>query len=272
MNIKNDLYSFCDTKNIGMAGLSGISPRANWIIKWLQDKGIDHRLDLWSENDRHYHNIEIPLIQGFENGIILLAHHDIVRPELDNINDNSASIINLLYLSIVLQELPINSINKNVTIVFTDCEERGGRGSQRLSDRINSNVFGKIDWALNLELTCKGQHWLLGDPGRDSKLVRTILTAIPNCEIAYTPYNDAMTLRSNGIDSVVVGILPLNDWDRLDYSIFGYCHTSRDVKGLENTDDMLEFINGLIKIIQIKENKIIKKIPTNQKRRQYGNY
>jgi len=263
-DIQKDLYDFCSKRNKSTAGKIGISTRAKWIIKWLQRHNIDCRVDFWTDIN-YYHNIEVPVVTGFDKGIILLAHHDIVKTELDNINDNSASIINLLYLILELKKV---DPQQNITIVFTDCEERGGKGSSRLADRINSGQFGKIDWALNLELTAVGGHWLVGEPNKDSALLRRVITAIPDCEIAWTPYNDAVTLRRADIDSVVVGILPkVQGTDRLDYSIFGYCHTANDKKGLENPQDMINFIEGLIKIIQLPDDEVIKKISTNQRKR-----
>ena len=78
---------------------------------------------------------------------MVVAHHDIANPSIDNANDNSASCINAIALKLLVPEL---------NVVLLDGEEHGGIGSQRLSEKINSGDFGSIEWVLNLELTGKG--------------------------------------------------------------------------------------------------------------------
>jgi hypothetical protein len=179
------------------------------------------------------------------------AHHDINNPYIDNANDNSASVINAIM---------VKKLRPEINVVLVDGEECGGLGSQRISKLINQNNFGKIDWVLNLELTGKGgKYFFIGDyPGVLSNHIKSIF----DCPIYKTPYNDSVTYRRNGIDSVVINpIPPLNEgqtsqvrWSEniyLDNSMLRNCHSERDSLSTINVDDMKEFVEDvLIKILE----------------------
>jgi Zn-dependent M28 family amino/carboxypeptidase len=177
---------------------------------------------------------------------MVVAHHDIVNPNIDNANDNSASVINAIMLK---------KLRPNINVVLLDGEESGGIGSQRVSEQINDGYFDKIDWVLNLELTGRGgKYFFIGDyPGELSNHIKSIF----DCPIVKTPYNDSVTFRKNGIDSVVINpIPPLNEgktssvkWDEqtyLDFSMLRNCHSERDTIDTINVDDMKEFVEEVV--------------------------
>jgi Zn-dependent M28 family amino/carboxypeptidase len=149
----------------------------------------------------------------------------------------------------------IKKLRPNINVVLLDGEESGGVGSQRVSEQINGGYFDKIDWVLNLELTGRGgKYFFIGDyPGELSTHIKSIF----DCPIVKTPYNDSVTFRKNGIDSVVINpIPPLNEgktssvkWDDqtyLDFSMLRNCHSERDTINTINVDDMKEFVEDIV--------------------------
>jgi Zn-dependent M28 family amino/carboxypeptidase len=170
---------------------------------------------------------------------MVVAHHDVNNHKIDNANDNSASVINAIM---------IKKLRPEINVVLLDGEECGGLGSQRLSEQINKGDFGDIEWVLNLELTGRGgKYFFIGDyPGELSTHIKSLF----DCPIVRTPYNDSVTFRKNGIDSVVINpIPPLNEgetscvkWDDetyLDFSMLRNCHSERDTIDTINVNDNL---------------------------------
>ena len=208
MSIYNKIYDFCKVKNKGGCHQNGStpSPRVLFLIELLKSEGIEYELDefisnnlnnYWNKPDDKEPNKFYNIILRGKSNRMVVAHHDIVNPNSDNANDNSASVINCI--SIKKQRPDIN-------VVLLDGEESGGIGSNRLGKQISEGEFGKIEWVLNLELTGKGgSHFFIGQyPGKlNDKIV-----SIFNCPIVSTPYNDAVTLRRYGIDSTVINPLP----------------------------------------------------------------
>lgn len=176
---------------------------------------------------------------------MVVAHHDIVNPYIDNANDNSASCINAIM---------IKKLMPHINIVLLDGEECGGIGSQRLSDQILNGEFNKIDWVLNLELTGKGgKHFFIGNyPGKLHDHIKSIF----DCPVVNTPFNDSVTLRRNGIDSCVINPLPpLKEgksnvkWDSdtyLDFSMLWNCHSKKDTIDTICPNDMKEFVEKVV--------------------------
>jgi hypothetical protein len=177
---------------------------------------------------------------------MVVAHHDIVNPNIDNANDNSASVINAIM---------IKKLMPKINVVLLDGEECGGLGSQRVSDQINDGYFNTIDWVLNLELTGRGgKYFFIGDyPGKLSNHIKSIF----DCPITNTPYNDSVTFRKNGIDSVVINPIPplnegktssvkWNDDTYLDFSMLYNCHSSKDTIDTIDINDMKEFVEDVV--------------------------
>jgi hypothetical protein len=240
------IYDLCKVKNLGSCYKNDPNeptPRVKFILDLLDSEGISYELDKF--NDKFYNII----LRGSSNRLVS-AHHDIVNPNSDNANDNSCSIIN----SIALKKLM-----PHIHVVLLDGEEVGGIGSQRVSDQINNGEFGTIDWVLNLELTgIGGENFFIGNyPGNLFNHIKSIF----DCPIFNTPYNDSVTFRKNGIDSVVINPLPISDGEDisdkvvyngniLDYTILFRCHSLDDSVDKINTKDMQDFVEKvLVKIL-----------------------
>lgn len=223
------------------------TPRVKFLIALLNEEGIEYILDKfeikkYDDSICFGYNI---ILKGTSNKMIV-AHHDIVNPNIDNANDNSASVINAIM---------IKKLKPETNVVLLDGEEVGGLGSEVISKKINDGYFGQIDWVLNLELTGKGgKYFFIGDyPGKLTNHIKSIF----DCPVYQTPYNDSVTFRLNGIDSVVINPIPpltegkvssvkWNENTYLDNSMLRNCHSDRDSLDTISTDDMKEFVEDVI--------------------------
>lgn len=239
----NRIYDFCKVRNEGniFQNSDFPTPRVQFLIDLIQSEGIDFELDKFKTSGTFGYNI---IMKG-DSDRMVVAHHDIVNPYIDNANDNSASCINAIM---------IKKLMPHINIVLLDGEECGGIGSQRLSDQILNGEFNKIDWVLNLELTGKGgKHFFIGNyPGKLHDHIKSIF----DCPVVNTPFNDSVTLRRNGIDSCVINPLPpLKEgksnvkWDSdtyLDFSMLWNCHSKKDTIDTICPNDMKEFVEKVV--------------------------
>lgn len=240
----NKIYDFCKVRNVGNVYKNSDipTPRVQFLIELLESENINYELDTFLVNDINCYNI---ILRGSSSRMVV-AHHDIVNANIDNANDNSASVINAI---------SIKKLMPQINVVILDGEEVGGFGSQRCSDMINSGDFGQIDWVLNLELTGKGgKYFFIGDyPGRLTDHIKSIF----NCPVVKTPYNDSVTFRANGIDSCVINPLPpLTEnkksrvsWDKntfLDFDLLFNCHRETDSISSIDVNDMKEFVEDVV--------------------------
>lgn len=246
----NKIYDFCKIRNSGgvYQNTNQPTPRVSFILNLLKSEGIEYELDAFplfvgedEESDPKGFNI---ILKGTSNRMVI-AHHDVANPKIDNANDNSASVINAIM---------IKKLRPDINVVINDGEEVGGLGSQRISNRIKAGDFGKIDWVLNLELTGSGgKYFFIGDyPGKLTNHIKSLF----DCPIVSTPYNDTVTIRKNNIDSVVINSLPIlsegkksnikYDNNYLDYSMLFNCHSNRDSIDTINPKDMKEFTEEVI--------------------------
>jgi hypothetical protein len=240
----NKIYDFCKVRNLGgtYSNSNEPTPRVQFIMQLLESEGIDYELDTYQSRGNTCFNI---ILKGDSNRMVV-AHHDIVNPNIDNANDNSASVINAIM---------IKKLMPHINVVLLDGEECGGLGSQRTSEQINDGYFGQIDWVLNLELTGKGgKYFFIGNyPGKLSDHIKSIF----DCPITNTPYNDSVTFRRNGIDSVVINPIPplnegktssvkWNDDTYLDFSMLYNCHSYKDTIDTIDINDMKEFVEDVV--------------------------
>lgn len=240
----NKIYDFCKVRNLGGVYSNGDkpTPRVEFLMNLLESEGIDYELDTYQSRGNTCFNL---ILKG-DSDRMVVAHHDIVNPNIDNANDNSASVINAIM---------IKKLMPHINVVILDGEECGGLGSQRVSDQINDGYFNTIDWVLNLELTGKGgKYFFIGNyPGKLSDHIKSIF----DCPITNTPYNDSVTFRKNGIDSVVINPIPplnegktssvkWNDTTYLDFSMLYNCHSSKDTIDTIDINDMKEFTENVV--------------------------
>jgi len=253
----NKIYDFCKVRNLGgiyKNSLDSPPPRVQFLTDLLTEEGIDFVLDKFEFISDKFEFKRYNDVRSVGYNIILkgtskkmvVAHHDIANPNIDNANDNSASIINAIM---------VKKLRPEINVVLLDGEESSGLGSQNISDKINDGYFGEIDWVLNLELTGKGgKYFFIGDyPGKLTDHIKSIF----ECPIYRTPYNDSVTFRKNGIDSVVINPMPpLNEGKKstvkwsdgiyLDNSMLGNCHSDRDTIDTIDVNDMKEFVEEVV--------------------------
>lgn len=279
MSIYNKIYDFCKVRNVGTIFKNdphSPPPRVKFLMNLLDEEGIEYELDKFpvevykfpkfdwrkylkfdisdidpefeNEYDEEEESSEVYgynlILKGSSNRMVC-AHADIVNPNIDNANDNSASCINII---------AIKKLMPSINAIILDGEEVGGKGSQRLSDKINGGYFGSIEWVLNLELTGKGgKYFFIGNyPGKLFDHIKSIF----DCPVVETPYNDSVTLRKNGIDSVVINpIPPLPEGEKsnvkygdkyLDFSMLFHCHNAKDTVATIDPNDMKEFVEDVV--------------------------
>lgn len=241
--IYNEIYDFCKVRNLGSIRKndpSEITPRVKFLITLLEKESIDYEIDRFEYSLTTGYNI---ILKG-DSDKMVVAHHDIVNPDIDNANDNSASVINAI---------AIKKLLPNMNVVLLDGEECGGVGSQQLSEKINSGYFGEIKWVLNLELTGKGgQYFFIGDyPGELSNHIKSLF----DCPTVSTPFNDSVIFRKNGIDSCVINPLPIinektnvkwNEETYLDFNMLYNCHNKKDTIETIDVNDMKDFVENIV--------------------------
>lgn len=244
------IYDFCKVRNLGTVydnDPETPTPRVQFLMDLLESEGVEYELDKfetsggWFSKKGVGYNI---ILKGNSNRMVV-AHHDVNNPNIDNANDNSASVINAIM---------VKKLMPHIHVVLLDGEEFGGLGSQRVSDQINEGYYGDIDWVLNLELSGKGgKHFFIGDyPGP----LHDRILELFNCPVVRTPYNDSVTIRKNGIDSCVINPLPpltegkssvkWNDSTYLDYNMLFNCHSSKDTVDTIDPKDMKEFVEDVV--------------------------
>ncbi len=240
----NKIYDFCKVRNLGTIyknSPDNPTPRILFLIDLLESEKIPYQIDTFKVSGTTGYNI---ILKGTSNRMVV-AHHDIVNPNIDNANDNSASVVNAIMIKKLIPQ---------INVVLLDGEECGGLGSQRVSDQIKEGYFGDIEWVLNLELTGSGgKHFFIGNyPGKLHDRIKSIF----NCPVVSTPFNDSVIFRRNGIDSCVINPLPpLNegtsnvkwsDGTYLDYSLLFNCHSKSDTIDTINVNDMKEFVEEVV--------------------------
>jgi len=240
----NKIYDFCKVRNEGTIydnHSQNPPPRVQFLMDLLDSEGIAYELDRFYTSQVTGYNL---ILQGTSNRMVV-AHHDVSNPKIDNANDNSASVINAIMIKKLLPTM---------NVILLDGEEVGGIGSNRASEQINEGKFGDIEWVLNLELSGKGgKHFFIGDyPGPLTNHIKILF----DCPIVRTPFNDSVTFRRNGIDSVVINPLPpvlegktnvkWDDETYLDYSMLFHCHSTKDTVATIDPADMKEFVEDVV--------------------------
>jgi hypothetical protein len=237
------IYDFCKIRNEGPIRYNDPQIPTNrviFLLKLLKSESIPYELDIFPYRDTSAYNL---ILKGSSSKMVV-AHHDIVNPDIDNANDNSASVINAIMIKKLMPEM---------NVILLDGEEYGGVGSQRVSNQIKSGYFGKIDWVLNLELTGKGgKYFFIGDyPGPLTNHIKSLF----DCPVVRTPFNDSVIFRKNGIDSCVINPLPPVDkntqvkWNETTYLQFDLlfnCHSPKDTIDTIDPKDMQEFVEEVV--------------------------
>ncbi len=240
--ILESLAPFCQEKNLGNATLNTEepTPRVKFLLSLLDELEIPYELDSFLVRETTYHNI---ILRGTSNRMVI-AHHDIVNPDSDNANDNSASVINAIYLKSLVPDL---------NVVLTDGEEVGFIGANHLAKQILCGDFGDIEWVLNVELSGKGgKNFMIGS--HQGKLTEHIL-GIFDAPVVQTPPSDCYAISKYGIDTNVINPLPMllegesgiKQGDSfLDNSSWYLCHSKADSLDKVSLKDMNEFVTEVL--------------------------
>lgn len=272
------LRNLCQTKNdIRYGNEDRMTNRASFILDYLEGLGLEYvssdpeffgpdvpgepeqtkpsvyyTYDEFDYYGRIMCNISVHLNKNPESDkrIVLLSHHDIVNPESDNMNDNTASVSHLLEMCSRIME---SDIKRNISIVITDGEECGSSGSEFLTSQINQGLLGDVEYALNLELTGVGKEIHI-ERFNDSNLSKLLLEANSNIHQMSIPFNDSLALRRGGVDSICIGLLPLqaiNERKSGSYpKEWGLCHDIEDRFENAVEEDMIIFNDFLFDFIQ----------------------
>lgn len=235
--IYNRIYDFCKVKNAGNVFKNGPepTPRVQWICSFLESLSIEYVVDHFMSGETNCYNIILPT-EKKEGVKVITAHHDIVNPESDNANDNSASVINAIATKILCPD---------ALVVLTDGEEYGGIGAEMLAHQILSGEYGQVDWILNFELTGKGgESFFIGDVSVKSELFDLVVNKF-NCPVKRVPFNDSVIFRKAGLDSIVINPLPLVDGE-LDMKMLYNCHSLRDSVDTIDPIDMQSFVEKVV--------------------------
>lgn len=242
LEIIGSIEDFCKVRNHtnAMGNTKYYTPRLEFLIILLESAGIYYEVDEFVYNDVPFYNL---IMRGTGTKMVI-AHHDIVNPNSDNANDNSASVINAIALK---------KLSPETHVVITDGEEVGLVGARRLAKRISSGDFGWIDWVLNIELSGKGgKNFMIGS--HSGKLTDHIVSLF-NPPIKRTPTSDCYAMIEYGIDTNVINPLPLllegesdmmNERGFLDNSSWYLCHSDEDSFDKISIKEMEEFVTDVL--------------------------
>lgn len=247
--IYEKIYDFCRVRNHGSVFSNSneeYTPRVKFLINLLNEEGIEHEVVPQLINKGNLSFTIYNIVMRGTSDKMVIAHHDVNNHTTDNANDNSASVINAI---------AIKKLRPDVHVVLTDGEEFGGLGARLLSNEINNGVYGDISWVLNLELTGRGGDKFFIGTDNNSALFNLIKERL-DCPDIRTPFNDAVILKSEGIDSVVINPLPVTDrktpvffertGEYLDYSYLFNCHSPKDTIDTISVEDMKVFVEDVV--------------------------
>lgn len=259
-NVRNESHS-------GNGYINPITPRLQYIMNTLASQGIPYEfVPLDSLNGdcepdgTKLANVIVKFNSWNEHTdtTIFSAHHDIANPNSENCQDNTASVCNLIHLCTLVNKVPIEELNKNVVIAFTDCEEIGGRGMNKLIQEIKDNKYGIVTNMYALELTaCGSEYWITGTDN-ESLMYTNLRDNIGDktLEMVRTPYNESVNAKRMGLPACCIGTLPLSEInivkERGYCETWGLCHSGNDTfERSANKDDMNSFVNTLLNLVKI---------------------
>lgn len=262
------LYEICkNVRNKGHARIGLIEPltdRASFIVNKLNELDIAYKIVPFSidnESEEGYGKAKLINIEVFfpstlylqsekPKAIFFTAHHDIANPRSENCQDNTASVCNLIDLCQVVSKMETR--DRNVHIVFTDCEETGGLGMNRLIYDIKRKNID-VDIMLCLELTANGtEYWASGT--KNAAMDKFLAIVGKEDSIVGTPYNESVNARRGGLNAICVGSLKESEMERVKTSGFcstwGLCHNEADTFKLSaNREEMSNFVEFLKRFI-----------------------
>lgn len=193
--------------------------------------------------------------------VMFTAHHDISNPRSENCQDNTASVCNLLHLCAELKGLEKRQeLKQNVIVGFTDAEECGGHGMNKVVSQIKDDVYGEVEAIFCLELTANGTEMWVTGMREDSHVSRRIdRSTEKKVSRVSTPYNESANARRAGLPAVCIGTLKPSEMAKVNGVGFGcstwsLCHSMRDTfEHSANKEEMNNFVDAMIKMVDTGE-------------------
>jgi hypothetical protein len=254
-----------NVRNRGSARMGLIEPltdRVSFIVNKLNELNLNYKIQPFSITEPSevgygkgkLINVEVffPATVETDKSVFYTSHHDIANPNSENCQDNTASVCNLIDLCQKVEAMKVRQ--KNVYIVFTDCEETGGLGMDRLVyDIYRRNI--KVDIMLCLELTANGtEYWASCGNGQEGKTATKFVQLCGEKSFVSTPYNESINARRSGLDAICVGSLKEEEMDNVNKrgfcSTWALCHSSSDTfERSANREEMSAFVQFLKRFI-----------------------
>lgn len=232
--IYNEIYNFCKVRDENRKQYSN---RAKFLVELLTRLGIEHKIVRTKSTrfNKYFYNI---YCFGNSNKF-LSAHYDVVDVNVDNANDNSASVINCISYKLM---------NPSINILILDGEEPpfGGSGSNFAAKYLKANNI-PVRWIFNLELTGAGSHFFIDN-------AKTILSDgikqnFPEVIVTPTPFNDAMIFREYGIPSNVTTTINLLEDGKPDMTPLYNSHGPKDSVDKMSVEDMKNFVENVVDVV-----------------------
>ena len=265
------LIDYSSVYNLYPASTPQPNPMSNkvlFIIDTLNKFNVKYTLDIftyegnaiiWGMSSSSSHklvNIIVePNPQATGPAIVFVAHHDVMNVHSNNVQDNGASVCNLLRLASLIKTSKDKS--QRTLILFTDSEEGGTRGAKHFaikskknkSGTISHDTYGEISAVINLELTGKGTEvWSDCHHGKDQDALHLSLESVLKKPILKlrTPPSDAGAFRQYNFPVLCIGILPKDDIHN--QNTWRICHSINDTIEKCDGKDMENFTNFLFNI------------------------
>ena len=263
------LYNMCkhvrNKSHSGSGYINPITPRLEYIMQSLGAMGIDWKIsfldahnNVLTSSGKKLANIivEFKSDMNYASTVVFSAHHDIANPSSENCQDNTASVCNLIELCSLLQNTPSEDLAHNVVIAFTDCEEIGGKGMNKLVEEIKEGIYGDVELMYALELTaCGDKYWIQGAED-DTELFKLLEDSIKDGELTKvnTPYNESVNARRNMLDACCIGTLTEGELESVNSrgycGTWGLCHSKEDTfEKSANMNDMKHFNETLLRMV-----------------------
>lgn len=222
-------------------------------VEFIQETLPISELHSYEVDGETGHNVYCHIDVDKPNTMVFLAHHDVVRPNIQNCNDNTASVSQLMYLANRLN-MNRHAMRNNVVVALVDHEETCDTllsGASELSKHIKEGKFGNVVGVVNLELTSCGTHYWMNPEGiQDIAINRELENRGFNK--VYTPMNDAVNVNSWGVSAVCIGSFRDEDYEivvekkRMGCDLWRSCHADDDTfEKWANETEMTTFNNTL---------------------------
>ena len=230
-----------------------ITSRVQYIIDQLTKMKVGFEIDMFEADypfsfeptANRFVNVIVRFkaFRGKSNDtVIFMAHHDVKVLRIQNAQDNTASVCNLVELCQILKG---KRLRRNIVVCFTDAEEVGLLGAKRLAESIVEGDFGKVLYAINLELSGLGSRWFAGAYKEISKALLMRCQEM-GATILQIPPSDSLEMEHKGIKSICVGILPESDLKGQHPRTWLLCHKRTDTIKKTSKQDMSIFVNEVL--------------------------